>query len=222
MLEPPPPCPVGTDPAVWQFYISNLMLLQDIQERLWNEELHRFRKNQQANQARLVEAFQQHGIDFRTEIAPLFSQTYHTFVAIWTTRKALQEVRQEIGKQQKRYRPAVHMLGEKGSPFSPALTHQLSAAWTAMTRIDLKALAEKCMRQAWPEAFDGVSASLTKEFHKHPAWRRFEHATFQVLREKGLSQTQAIRLIALIWETYLPHQFSATFKDDVIRHRLKA
>jgi hypothetical protein len=184
--------------------------------------MEKIRESKKAEEASLREAFARQGVDFPKEVAPLVADTLFPFLKVWTLRKAAQEMEQRATKQLQRYRLAVQLVTEDAAPFPADLKGQLKARWKRLKKWSQKERLEELMQKVWPLETQMVSPSLTREFHKHPAWGQFEHSLFDVLKEKNVTERQAYRLIALCLETYLPQGFTAAYKEDAIRHRLKA
>jgi hypothetical protein len=99
----------------------------------------------------------------------------------------------------------------------------LKKIWAAFQRLRWEEWMLRGMRKNWGDDTKFVSGTtFTKVLHKHPAWKGLENKLYHLLTSKGVSQRQALRLIALLLKTLVPHGFDATHTEDTIRHRVTA
>jgi len=171
----------------------------------------------------LTREFSKYGVDFEKEIHPSFLDAYFDFVQYLSARKAVAETAREIREYLKRYRLAVQLLTENEAPFPESLKEELKKRWAAFQGLNWEERMLRGMRRNWGDDTKFVSGTtFTKVLHKHPAWKDLENKLYQLLTSRGVSQRQALRLIALLLKTLVPHGFDATHAEDTIRHRVTA
>ncbi len=168
----------------------------------------------------LREEFKNRGVDFKKDIYPLFKETCGLFFNRWAARKAITEAASEARKEVKQYQFAVQIITKEASPFQAETKAELKRQLVPFQQVDLEVMFLQTLRREEGDDKHILSSSLKKEFHKHPGWKTFEKQVCQTLREKGVSDWQAYKLIALLYETLIPDAFGAVYKADAIRLRL--
>jgi hypothetical protein len=169
---------------------------------------------------RLRKEFENRGVDFKKDIYPLFKETCLPFFNRWAARKVITETGSEARKEVKQYQFAVQIITKEASPFKAETKAELKRQLAPFQQVDLEVMFLQTLRREEGEDKHILSLSLEKEFHKHPGWKTFEKQVYQRLKEKRVTDWQAHKLIALLYETLLPDAFAAAYKADAIRLRL--
>jgi hypothetical protein len=192
-------------------------------QRYCDAEFSRSKDGEQNKRASLAKEFSKYRVDFEKDVYPSFLDTYFDFVQYLSARKAVAETAREIREYLKRYRLAVQLLTEDEAPFPAGLKEGLKESWAAFQRLNWEERMLRGMRRNWGDDTKFVSGeTFTKALHKHPAWKALEKKLYYLLTGKGLSQRQALRLIALLLKTLVPHGLDTTHTEDTIRHRVTA
>lgn len=181
--------------------------------------------------ATLRQRFAGKNVHFDSEIFPLFDEAFKTYLFGWGCHKAALDLHCSVLPLQRRYDLAMRLLKEPQSPYSDDLKAEIQREYSLFSQLGAKkyrASRPGFVLKVGKGSFflDGkVVSLLDKNFHKQgskqPVWKNLQSTLFAQLREKKISETQSIRLIACLLKTFIPDIFAVTHPESTVRFTVR-
>lgn len=196
----------------FEAYQQKLMQLVGAQEKQQESALRK-------HHATLVREFGKWNIDVDREILPLFIQRRDEFTRLFFMKKAWKETLEEFRKNLKRYERAYRLLIEEASPFPEDVKIRLQMEYENLPKADLRDKRLQQMEEQIEKRLDVkiLDRNLKKDPYKHPVWRHLEAELFKVLKQHEVTDRQAYKLMARLFELLIPLWFTPKHPEDAIR-----